>query len=279
MNSNFVTGFPSEIQTEIRTEIQTEIQTRLCAACPKALIEVVGSTGSSNADLMARRFEADSIVRVALHQTAGRGRANRPWHGEVGASIMFSVGRIIRRKNLQGVSLAVGLALHQALAAEGLSSALKWPNDVLVFNKNAWLKLAGILLQSVAHADADADVYWLVAGVGLNYAKQTAPELAQTASSFLQAGGTTEFAALVPKLARAVLNALESFEQTGFAPMAAAWNAAHAYKNQPVHILDQGKILHQGIALGVDDEGVLILDCKEGLKHILAGDVSLRGAL
>jgi BirA family biotin operon repressor/biotin-[acetyl-CoA-carboxylase] ligase len=269
MNSNFVTEFQSEIQTEI--------QTRLCAACPKALIEVVGSTGSSNADLMARRFEADGIVRVALHQTAGRGRANRPWHGEVGASIMFSVGRIIRRKNLQGVSLAVGLALHQALAAEGLSSALKWPNDVLVSNKNAWLKLAGILLQSAAHADAD--VYWLVAGVGLNYAKQTAPELAQTASSFLQAGGTTEFAALVPKLARAVLNALESFEQTGFAPMAAAWNAAHAYKNQPVHILDQGKILHQGIALGVDDEGVLILDCKESLKHILAGDVSLRGAL
>ena len=53
-------------------------------------IEVVASTGSTNADLLARGGPEGQVL-VAEEQTAGRGRAGRTWVSQPGASLTFSV--------------------------------------------------------------------------------------------------------------------------------------------------------------------------------------------
>src|SRR5256885_15451662 len=51
---------------------------------PYADIEVVASTGSTNADLQARRDVPDRTVLIAEEQTAGEGRRGRSWVSPTG---------------------------------------------------------------------------------------------------------------------------------------------------------------------------------------------------
>src|SRR5882757_7041044 len=58
-------------------------------------IDVVASTGSTNADLLARAVASpdapEGQVLAAEEQTAGRGRLGRSWSSVPGASLTFSV--------------------------------------------------------------------------------------------------------------------------------------------------------------------------------------------
>ena len=53
----------------------------------------VAETGSTNADALelARQGEAEGVVLVADHQTAGRGRLGRTWQAPPGASLLCTV--------------------------------------------------------------------------------------------------------------------------------------------------------------------------------------------
>jgi len=70
--------------------------------------------------------------------------------------------------------------------------------------------------------------------------------------------------------------ALREFTAHGFAAFSARWNLRHAWQGQTVVLLDNGAVLHEGRATGVDDSGRLLLDTDAGRIPILAGDVSLR---
>jgi BirA family biotin operon repressor/biotin-[acetyl-CoA-carboxylase] ligase len=81
---------------------------------------------------------------------------------------------------------------------------------------------------------------------------------------------------LVAQLLNALAKAMEQFRQQGFAPFAERWNRLHAYAQQEVMIMDAGKLVQQGIALGVDQNGCLSLLTAQGQVSVLSGDVSLR---
>ncbi|MGN8554836.1 UNVERIFIED_CONTAM: hypothetical protein OHV15_19885, partial [Microbacterium sp. SLM126] len=65
----------------------------------------------------------------------------------------------------------------------------------------------------------------------------------------------------------------------GFAPLAAAWSARDAFRDEPVRLLHDGQVLAEGLARGVDGDGHLLLETPEGLQRIASGELSLRGAL
>ena len=56
-------------------------------------VRFVGTTGSTNADLLAeaRAGAPEGLVLVADHQTAGRGRQGRSWVAPPGAALLASV--------------------------------------------------------------------------------------------------------------------------------------------------------------------------------------------
>lgn len=124
-------------------------------------VEVVQSTGSTNADLLGRGGPEGQVL-VAEEQTAGRGRMGRSWLSQPGASLTFSV--LLRPVTVPAgrrgwLPLLTGVAVAAAVrATASVAATLKWPNDVLVGDR----KLAGIL----AEQSGDA----VVIGIGLNVA-------------------------------------------------------------------------------------------------------------
>lgn len=244
------------------------------SAHPAVAVEVVAETGSTNADLLARLDGLTMPLLLAAEaQTAGRGRAGREWHAAPGAALTFSLAWRFRRPlaALAGLPLAVGVALAESLAAFGIEAQLKWPNDVLKDGR----KLAGVLIET-GPAAAGAAQAWAVIGIGLNLKIDAglAARIGRPAAdlSTMPVDRNHLLAALLDGLAAA----LPEFDAAGFGPFVARWNRLHAYAGRLVRIIDHGKTLHEGYALGVDEGGQLLLQTAAGGVAVMAGDVSLR---
>ena len=99
-------------------------------------VDVLAECASTNSFLLERAAAGapSGSVVVADRQTAGRGSRGRSWLATPDASLTFSVlwhfpGGIER---LSGLSLAVGVAVVEALAACGVPAVqLKWPHAIL----------------------------------------------------------------------------------------------------------------------------------------------------
>jgi len=141
------------------------LRTELATAGPYTALDVVASTGSTNADLCdaARDGAPDRTVLIAEEQTAGVGRLARTWVSPAGAGLYVSV--LLRPAEVPptatgSLAIVAGLALADLCAELGVDATLKWPNDVLVGGG----KLAGVLAELVAQQDNQA----VVLGIGLN---------------------------------------------------------------------------------------------------------------
>ena len=246
----------------------------LCATgASHVAIEVVDETGSTNADLLARCAQlAGPVLRIAGQQTAGRGRAGRPWLSQADASLMFSLAWRFKGPlpALVGLPLAVGVALAETMGSLGVPVQLKWPNDLIKDGS----KLAGILVETRQAQDGGV---WAVIGCGINLTMPDALEQRIGRSvSAVPWLAQMERNALVAALLSRLAGVLAEFDDTGFAPFTERWNALHAWQGQEVKILDNGQLLQQGIAAGVDRLGRLRLQTEDGLLDIMSGDVSLR---
>ncbi|MFT4122883.1 MAG: biotin--[acetyl-CoA-carboxylase] ligase [Microbacteriaceae bacterium] len=133
------------------------------AAATERLV-VVPSTGSTNADLVARAgAEPHFSVLVTADQRAGRGRMGRGWIAPPGRALAVSV--LLRPdyplERSGWVPLVAGLAMVRAIAAllPERPVGLKWPNDPQVGGR----KVAGVLAELVPGVG-------VVVGVGVNLA-------------------------------------------------------------------------------------------------------------
>ena len=150
-------------------------------------LDVVESTGSTNADLLARHGageDIDGAVLIAEHQSAGRGRNGRRWSTPPRSQIALSVG--VSAAGVPAASwgwlpLLTGVAVVDAVrATAGIDATLKWPNDVLVGEG----KLGGILAE-VAAPDSV-----IVVGLGLNVTLKPDEAPDARATSLLMLGST-----------------------------------------------------------------------------------------
>lgn len=247
---------------------------KIAAHCTHPLvIEVVEQTGSTNADLMARVATlSQPTLLVTEVQTAGRGRAGRRWLSAAGASLTFSLAWPFSTSSqaLIGLPLIVGVALADALAAMNVQVKLKWPNDVLRDGK----KLAGVLIETANTTKQS----WAVIGIGLNLLMPDALEqqIGQAAADITWLA-QMDRNQLLATLLNHLTSCLQQFSNSGFNTFVASWNALHAHTNQAVSIVDHDKIVRQGIALGIDQTGCLLVQDEGGtVWPIMAGDVSLR---
>ncbi|KQQ33802.1 biotin--[acetyl-CoA-carboxylase] synthetase [Duganella sp. Leaf126] len=250
----------------------------LCAASASHVaIEAVADTGSTNADLLARLHRSGTLpgplLRIADQQSAGRGRAGRSWLSAPGAALMFSLAWRFQGPlpRLAGLPMAVGVALAEAMTALGVPVQIKWPNDLLKGGD----KLGGILVET--QADRHDGAIWAVIGVGINLLmpdqlEQQIGRSVAAAPWLAQMDRNALVAALLSRLAAV----LAEFDDTGFMPFAERWNALHAWHGRDVVLLDDGQLLQQGRAAGVDAIGRLLLDTAQGRVAVLSGDVSLR---
>ncbi len=239
-------------------------------------VEVVAEIGSTNLDLMQRAKNLTMpTLLVAENQTAGRGRAGRSWLSIADGVLTFSLAWFFSKKaqQLSGLPLVVGVALAEKLLEIGVPVQLKWPNDLLKEKK----KLGGILVETQA---AGEQGIWAIIGIGLNLmipdelearigqAVADAPWLAQMDRNDLLA-----------HLLHALSTAMRVFDEYGFEVFVDRWNRLHAHAQLPVCIVDAGMIQKEGIALGIDGAGCLLLQTTTGVLAVHSGDVSLRASL
>jgi BirA family transcriptional regulator, biotin operon repressor / biotin---[acetyl-CoA-carboxylase] ligase len=261
----------------------------MVAKQPGITVEVLPEIDSTNTELMrrARAGQTEPVLLVAETQTAGRGRLGRPWHGEVGHALTFSLGLMLKPTDWSGLSLAVGLSLARSLDPQGeLGVRLKWPNDLWVKRPSmsantptGWGKLAGILIETALPAGMgySADQgreqgRYCVVGVGINIAPPVAEGLSTAPLGLqdLQSGITAPEALM--KVAEPLLASLLAFERTGFAPLQNAFNARDALHNLNVTLSDG----RHGVARGVDATGAMLVDTEQGQEAISSSEVSVR---
>ncbi|MFZ2266117.1 MAG: biotin--[acetyl-CoA-carboxylase] ligase [Azonexus sp.] len=236
--------------------------------------ELCDSTSSE----LARRAELGApagTVLVADRQSAGRGRRGRQWLSSPEASLTFSVlwrftGSPAR---LAGLSLAVGVALARAVDNLGASGVcLKWPNDVLLRQGDAYAKLAGILIE----LSSDRRGTQAVIGIGLNLLPP-AGDLPQPAAGLSQALSTpAERHVVLAAILSALAGVLDAFAAEGFSAIKGEWQQRHAWQGEAVSVLGEGEPPLPGRCLGADDDGALLLETAAGIQRIFSGDVSLR---
>ena len=150
-------------------------------------LDVVETTGSTNADLLARHGageDIDGAVLIAEHQSAGRGRNGRTWSTPARSQIALSVGiaaRGVPPAVWGWIPLMTGVAVVDAIrATAGVDAQLKWPNDILVGEG----KLAGILAEVAAPDPV------IVVGLGLNVTLTADEAPDPRATSLLMLGST-----------------------------------------------------------------------------------------
>jgi BirA family transcriptional regulator, biotin operon repressor / biotin---[acetyl-CoA-carboxylase] ligase len=240
-------------------------------------LEISLQTDSTNAQALRNAAPDHALdVYCAELQTAGRGRRGREWLSALGGGLLFSVSMRVEGgvQRLQGLSLAVGAVIAEALSELGVSEVgLKWPNDIQVRDR----KLGGILIE--LDGDASGPLHAVI-GIGLNWAipqnmREKIPQPVTDIQTFLpEVSRNAALAHVLDKL----LPLLSGFEQQGFSAWQKTFEKYDALKERAVRI-EQGKQVDEGIAIGIDTDGALrvLIDGKEKRYH--GGEVTVRSVL
>jgi BirA family biotin operon repressor/biotin-[acetyl-CoA-carboxylase] ligase len=247
---------------------------------PGLSIEVLPTATSTNTLLLDRARGASDrqpCLLVAEEQTAGRGRLGREWRSRAGASLTFSLALPLAPADWSGLSLAVGLALAEALdpTADGAAPriGLKWPNDLWLIDgpvgSGLGRKLGGILIETVGSAAQRLAVI----GVGLNLQPQDDAGLSQGHASLQELAAPAGAPQVLARVAGPLLRALLRFQAEGFAPLAAAYDRRDVLRGRAVTTTWAG--LPAGQAEGVDAQGALLVR-HGGLHRVFSGEVSVR---
>jgi len=261
---------------------------------PGLSIEVVQTLDSTNSELTDRLRNAGCVQQdrrggrvgdlfpqmlVAINQTAGRGRLGRRWHATPGSSLTFSLALPLHRDDWSGLSLAVGLAVAEALDPAGGRVGLKWPND-LILREDATAadgqprvtgrKLGGILIESVPVGAQRAAVI----GIGVNVLPQPVAEADYGAAALAELWPDATPQDALARIGEPLVRALLAFDRDGFAPMREAYARRDTLLGQPVRTTDAE--MPEGVAAGVDADGALKVACGEQVRRVVSGEVSVR---
>ena len=239
-------------------------------------LEVLPEIDSTNRYLMdrVRHGTASGHACFAEYQSTGRGRQGRRWISPFGTNLYLSVFRCfdVDAGALQGLSLAVGVAVVRALSSLGVADIkLKWPNDLLWQER----KLAGVLLEL---AGEPAGPWRVVVGIGINLSvPEAAGRLIDQPWVDLKtvAGGPLGRNQVASSVLAHLLKGLDEFDREGFVAFRQEWEQYDLVRDRFVTLTAIGSVT-QGRACGVDHSGALLLFVEGQVRRFLSGDVSLR---
>lgn len=252
---------------------------RLRADLPPDLrLDLAPLVDSTNRVLMDADPALDPQALLAEFQSAGRGRRGREWRSPFGANLYLSMAWTypLWPPQLPAMSLAVGVVCARALHAAGLDGLrLKWPNDLWHDQR----KLGGILIEQRGESGGTCRV---IVGVGINVSmtRGQGDDIDQPWTSLDQAlreAGRPRVSRreLAANLLLGLHECLARYPVIGFDAYREEWLALDALRDREVQV--PGEKL-RGIGRGLDAHGAFLIETREGVQRVLAGDVSLRPA-
>ncbi|MCA2997004.1 MAG: biotin--[acetyl-CoA-carboxylase] ligase [Rhodocyclaceae bacterium] len=242
------------------------------------LADVIDSTNTELLNQAASGAVSGTCLAAEL-QTAGRGRRGRVWKSALGASLTFSLlWRFeIGAASLGGLSLAVGLAVANALRALGIDAELKWPNDIVVDDK----KLGGILIET--QGDMLGPMIAVI-GVGLNVRlpesiklaiDQPVTDLATESADTAVASPALNRNVLLPAILVQLVAVLDQFQRGGFGSLSDQWRALHAHQGCWVDVNGATESFVAKV-LDVSEDGALVVERDGARLRLTAAEISIR---
>jgi len=250
-------------------------------------LPVVDSTNVLAMQLVHQRLD-EGVVVLADSQTAGKGRQGRQWVDVSGCNVLAST--LLRPLFPPHLLLMISsLAVVDAIAETcGVSTTIKWPNDILVENR----KVAGILIET-SHDQTGRTVAILGIGINVNghiqeLAEQSQASLVTTATTLeTVCGHMVSRETLIAHLLRHIETdylalqheymSTSSISKEQYRPisrlMRERWRSRLSTLGRTIQVR-QGDTLVSGFAEDVDDYGELLLRGHSGeLVSITWGDV------
>jgi BirA family biotin operon repressor/biotin-[acetyl-CoA-carboxylase] ligase len=201
----------------------------------------------------------DDLVVIAKTQTSGKGRNGRSWVSDQG-NLFFSI--IIRSSRISRpelISFVAALAISQAIKALGISSHIKWPNDILVDSK----KLSGILIEKYKA--------FLIIGIGLNLHSFPAYLEGERKACCLN-----EYVSppddILQRLLSNFSEVCSELSENGFEPLRKKLVPVLYKFGQKVELDYPGEKI-MGRIIDISSDGELVLDTSDGIRQFRAGEV------
>jgi BirA family transcriptional regulator, biotin operon repressor / biotin---[acetyl-CoA-carboxylase] ligase len=278
---------PAATRSDWRAE---ELRARVDAVLPGIAVQVLEQCDSTNTSLLdaCRGFTGEQLhphLLVAEQQSHGRGRQGRVWVAQRGASLTFSLALALQRADVSGLSLAVGVAIADALDEPTLGAPrlmLKWPNDLWLLDAarvtdadtsatSPGRKLGGVLIETVSRGTLRA----VVIGIGLNVLALAVDDASSGVATLSEIDAAASAPQALHRLAVPLALALRRFDAEGFAAFEARYQARDLLFGRAV---TAGSL--SGTAQGVAGDGALLLRSpagpQRGTHRVVSGEVSVR---
>ena len=224
----------------------------------------------------ASKGAKEGFAVVADSQTKGKGRLGRRWDSPAGVNIYTS---IILCPDMPPVfapqiTLTAAVAVAETITEYlGRPPEVKWPNDILINSK----KIAGILTEMNSEMDR---INFVVIGIGvnMNMSKKMLPEELRLIATSLKEEAGEEISRIdfIQTLYLNMEKWYKKYLKDGFEPARNAWKGYFRMEGKMVKVKEMDRVI-EGAALGIDEDGALILREKGGnILRVTSGDVEVR---
>lgn len=210
---------------------------------------------------------------VADEQTEGRGRMVRKWYSPKGTGIWasFILRPDIQIQHAPQLTLLSAVAVVQAIKkVTHITPEIKWPNDILISGR----KVCGILTELQAEEDRIQSV---ILGIGINVNQDEndfSAEIIKKATSLkIELGKTVNRSSLIQSLCYYIEQLLHLYISEGFTPIKSLWETYAVSIGKRISARTV-KGTFDGVALGINNEGVLLLKQDNGdIVEIISADI------
>lgn len=229
----------------------------------------ISSTNTKAKELIKENVKDGTIV-ISRIQKSGRGRFKRFWESPDGGLYLSIILRPdISPDKATLLPLLAALAVSKTIGIYGISSAIKWPNDVRV-NKR---KIAGILLESDVYKNK---LRFVILGIGINLNVDMnlfSDEIKDYTTSILSELNTpVDYCKFLENLILTLDKYYSMLKNGEFTCIISEWKDLSDTLNRRVKIITSSEEII-GKAYDIDNSGFLIVITESGeYKKIMSGD-------
>ncbi|NYB52731.1 MAG: biotin--[acetyl-CoA-carboxylase] ligase [Methanobacteriaceae archaeon] len=221
---------------------------------------------------LAMKGSPEGTIVIAESQSSGKGRRGKKWLSPAGGVWMSIILRPdIPPSQAPQLTLVTGVAVAETLDQEcKLDVGIKWPNDILIGDK----KVCGILTEGSASSQK---LDYVVVGIGidLNVDVDNFPPGLREGATSLKRELEKEISGveLVERFLLKFENLYNDFKAGGFPEILSQWRRLSKTIGSYVEVHKKGGRVVRGEAVGINKEGVLILEMNDGsLRKVISGE-------
>lgn len=242
-------------------------------------LEYIPSIDSTNnyAKEVASKKKKDISLIFTKNQINGRGRLGRSFISNndkgIWASYIFKPS--IEPSKSTIFTLAASVAVCKTLNKVcKVKTMIKWPNDIILNNR----KVCGILTEMNCEMDI---VNYIITGIGINLLQESFDkDLKNIATSiYIETKKKYDRGLIIATLCYNINNIYELIKKNNYKQVLEEWNCLSLINGKEIKIIKNKEVIY-GQAIGIDEEGKLIVLDKNGIERIYnSGEVSIRGIM